>query len=86
MSKQFPNCLITAKLNAGLIDLHGLKSEVVNAKFKLVSLIQGVLTTKVLTAPQAHWQYFERNQWTPFSIHINTIIEDSHIKKRDFVS
>lgn len=86
VSKQFPNCLITAKLSAGLIDLFGPKAEVVNAKLQLVSLIQGVLTTKVAAASQAHWQYLAGTRWNPFSLYINTIIEDCYKRKAGFAT
>ena len=78
--------MISPKLNVGLVDLHGPKAEVVNAKLKLVSLLQGVLTNKVAAATHVHWQYFERNTWKPFTIYISTIIEDSFNKQDDHVS
>lgn len=73
-------------MNAGLVELHGPKADVVNAKLKLVSLLQGVLTSKVAAASHAHWQYLQNHSWKPFSIYINTIIEDSYKNQSDFVS
>ena len=83
MSNKYKDCEIN--FESKILSFHGFKDDVANAKAETLLLLADKANKKsadyehqLYIRKDVHWLYEEEDEWKPFPLYLDTIIESAH--------
>ena len=86
MTSKYTDCELSFQNKT--ISLHGYKDDVQNAKTEILILLNDKVINENIAykgqlqiCKNIQWLYEQENEWKPFPLYLNSIIENAHEKK-----